>query len=99
MAMASTVSLTAGDWITNQSCSRLAAFLMATHRPVEAGAWSLGFDKSDMATLPGGRCAMFRRRRNTCLTITPGSAARIREKLASALAQPEKRQDKEDDHD
>jgi hypothetical protein len=52
-----------------------------------------------MAILPGGRCAMFRRRRNTRLTITPGSAARIREKLASALAQPEKRQDKEDDHD
>jgi hypothetical protein len=29
----------------------------------------------------------------------PGTAARIREKLASALAQPEKRQDKKDDHD
>jgi hypothetical protein len=72
---------------------------MAGQRPVEAGAWSLGFDKSDMATLPGGRCVMFRRSRNTCLTITPGSAARIREKRASALAQPEKRQDEEDDHD
>ena len=60
--MASTVSLMAVGWITNQSCSRLAAFLMAGHRPFGAGAASLGFDKSDKAVFRGGRDARFRGR-------------------------------------
>src|SRR4051794_16869674 len=47
----STASLVANVWMTNQSCSRLAAFLMAGHNPVAPGVSSLDLDKSDMAIL------------------------------------------------
>ncbi len=53
--MVSTVSLINVDWIANQSCSRLAAFLMALHRPVAAGAASADFNGSDMALFRGGQ--------------------------------------------
>ena len=99
--MASTVNLTAADWITNQSCSRLAAFLMASHKPGEAGAASLDFDKSDMAVFRGWRYARVLEREHVIHDHARlGNAARIREKLAlDALAQPQKRQDSEDDDD
>jgi hypothetical protein len=50
MARVSNDSLVATDWITNQSCKRFAAFLMADQKPLEAGA-SPGLDMSDMAVL------------------------------------------------
>src|SRR5579859_709614 len=59
-AMATTVILAKADWITNQSCNRLAAFLMADHRPVAAGVALPGFDKSDMAVFRGRRRVMYR---------------------------------------
>ena len=70
--MASTISLTAIDWITNQSCSRLAAFLMTSHTPREVGtASSLGFDKFDMAVLRDRRYAVTRNRNTGSGSITP----------------------------
>jgi hypothetical protein len=74
---------------------------MASHKPGEAGAESLGFDKSDMA-IPAWRALCHVPEAPEHVPhdhAGPGTAARIREKLASALAQPEKRQDKDDDHD
>ena len=56
--MASTASWTATDWITNQSCNRLAALFTASHRPGASGASSLGFDRSGMSVLRGGRYAL-----------------------------------------
>ena len=70
-AMVSTVSLTAIDWITNQSCSRLASFLMASHRPGDAGEASLGFDRSDMAVSREGRYAPVWESEQR-FTMTPG---------------------------
>src|SRR6185295_750445 len=47
----STASFVAKVWMTNQSCRRLAAFLMTDHHPRAPGVSSLDFDKSDMAIL------------------------------------------------
>ena len=47
-AITTSVSLTATDWITNQSSNRLTFFLVACHRPVGADAVPLGLDKSDI---------------------------------------------------
>src|SRR5882724_11078843 len=52
--MARTVNWPATGWIANQSCKRLAAFLMAAHKPAGAGASSLDFIKSDIAVFLEG---------------------------------------------
>jgi hypothetical protein len=71
MVMTSTVSLTATVWITNQSCSRPAAFFTATQKPVPAGTVVPGFDKFDMAVLGDGRYVMSWFRQGG-FTMTPG---------------------------
>jgi hypothetical protein len=59
MATASTISLTAVDWIANQSERRVASFLMLSQRlgpvaaPAAASTGSSVADRSDMAFLVG----------------------------------------------
>src|SRR6185436_16923403 len=64
-----TISLTLAGWVTNQSCTRLAAFLMASQSPVEAGGLFPVSDRFDMALFRGPRYAIFRAEH--VITITP----------------------------